>query len=165
MKLACFLLIAASVSMSAQTCRWGLVKTTDCDSVEVEAAERMASAKTACLSSDSGVWWPKNLRNPGSAGTLAEIGRAFSYAKVGYEGVRCADADLIFKFQVQKTDSVNLEVFDADSGDRVFYESRSLTDEAADLHRLALHFKQAHRTATSNKIRWDWDEKNQTAKG
>jgi len=159
MKSALFVVFAATVAYG-QSCRWGLIKTTDCDSVEVEAAERLASAKTVCLSSDSGVTWPKTLRNPQTAQALLDIGRAYRFARRGYEqAASCDDADLIFKFQVEKGDRTDLEVFDADSGDRVFYESRGITDQAADLHRLAIHFEQAHRTALANKVRWDSEEK------
>lgn len=107
----------------------------------------MTIAKTACLSSESTVTWPQTLRNPKPNSTLAAIRNAFLYARNSYTVSGCRNADLIFKFTVAKGDSVTLEVVEADSDENVFYESRSIADEDADLHRLAVHFVKARLAA------------------
>lgn len=157
-------LLTANPTASAQSCRWGLAPNSDCPNLEKAAAQRMSSAKTACLSSDSGVSWEKNLKNPNSAATLRGMHRAYVSARRGYVALTsCPDADLIFKFQVDKGVNAELEVFDSDSGQRVFDESRSITDESADLARLAAHFHHAREeaiTMTKDLVTWD-NEKQQ----
>ena len=147
------LVIVLFLSLAAcaqQQCRWGLAPNTQCASLEKTAAERIHAAKTACMSTASAVSWAKNLENPETAHTLKLMRRAYAEARNDYLTLTsCKNARLIFKFEVEKTDHAALDVFDSESGDTVFHERRDLKDEEADLHRLALHFLQAHQEANT----------------
>jgi len=94
------------------------------------------------------VSWSKTLRNPNTPSSLQAIRSAYLYAHSGYQSLpACRNADLIFKLYVDKGDSVTLDVVEAESGDNVFHELRSIADEDADLHRLAVHFFRARLAA------------------
>jgi hypothetical protein len=144
-------LILLGIPLFAQEkppCRWGLVPNTQCASLEKKAAERLIAAQTSCFSADSGVSWPKSLENPNKTTSFRWMDDAYIYAQTGYHSLAsCRYSHLIFKFEIEKRDSVELEVTYSDSGDRVFYEHRVIADEDADLHRLGLHFLQAHQAA------------------
>lgn len=143
------LLFSAPLSgQGATACRWGLTPNTQCATLEKEAAQRIVTAKTVCLSSESGVSWPKALKNPQTGVSLASIHSAYLYAHSGYQSLSaCRPAELIFTFHVDKGEYVTLEVVEAESGETVFREQRSIADEDADLHRLAVHFSKAHLAA------------------
>jgi len=115
-----------------------------CVVLDNKASVRMATAKTICSSGDSAVSYRK-----GSKPDAAEMNRhwrsinsAEFIAKQGYRIVLdCTNADLVVKTTVSVLDdSVSLEVTDADSGEPVFIESRSIHDESSDLARIARHF-------------------------
>ncbi len=146
------------VSMVAlgQNCKWGLSPPNNqatCGVVEQAAASRMIRAKTICYSGDSRVLWSRNEKHftPNRSFRNMELAQNVS---TGYVRVyACERADLVANMTSDHTDltagTVSLEVTDADSGDVVFKEERGLTDEANDLYRLVLHFREARTQAKS----------------
>jgi hypothetical protein len=140
--------VPLAIAQENPPCRWGLAPNTACRSLEREAAQRMAAAKTSCMSSDSGVTWSKTLKNPNTDSTMRSERIAYLDAHGRYQPLAtCRNADLVFKFEVDKGNTAELTVVDTESGEWVFHEWRSTSDEDADLHRLALHFLNASRAA------------------
>ena len=60
---------------SAEVCRYGLAaKEGECSSVERDALQRIASAKTICYSANSQVQWSKNNKQPVGAFEIMRVG-------------------------------------------------------------------------------------------
>jgi hypothetical protein len=73
----------AVLAQDRPACRWGLAPNTACSALEKEAAARMVAAKSSCLSTEGGVWWPKSLSNPQTSVTQARIRRSYFRAQTG----------------------------------------------------------------------------------
>lgn len=167
------LLLLVVKGSSAQSCKWGLypdykaagVENTGdaknnevaCKFTEQAAASRIRNAKTICLSGQSGVSCNMNDKQcvQESRLFLQQIQAAMSVAARGYTRVyACEHADLVAKFNVDSGggENTSVEITDADSGDAVFLETRSIHDTSNDLYRLARHFQDA-RTAAANQAK------------
>jgi hypothetical protein len=104
----------------------------------------MTSARTICGSGETSILYPK--KNKPNADEMAiywrDIYAAQRIAESGYRAViDCAKADLIVKITLDTlNDNISLLVTDADSGDSVFSETRSIQDSRSDLVHAAQHF-------------------------
>lgn len=146
-----FLFLAHTLSAWGQS-RYGLSCYGDaCATVDQTAQNRMVNAKTVCGSGDTSIVYPK--KNKPSADEIAtywrDINAAQRVAESGYREVSdCAKADLIVRITLDTlNDTVSLLVTDADSGDSVFSESRTIQDKRSDLIHAAQHFRDAVRAA------------------
>ena len=122
-----------------------------CIAVDRNAQSRMTSARSICGSGETSIVYPKN--NKPSAAEMAtywrDIFAAQRIAESGYREVSdCAQADLILKITVDTGGgSISLLVTDADSGDSVFSETRTIQDTRSDLTHAAQHFLDDVRSA------------------
>ena len=141
----------AAVSASGQS-RYGLSCYGDtCTALDQKAKSRMTSARTVCGSGDTSILYPKKNKPRADEMTIywRYIYAAESIAKSSYREVSdCAQADLVVKITLDTlNDSISLLVTDADSGDSVFSEARTVQDKRSDLIHAAQHFRDAVKTA------------------
>jgi hypothetical protein len=128
-----------------QVCQYGLGNYSSsadtCKALQKEALQRVASAKTICHSANSQVLWNKNNKEP--AGAFMTMDAAAHIAMKGFKPLYVCDrADLVVKTVYDATlESVAFVVTDAESGDIVFHEERSVSDLGSDLTRMATHFQ------------------------
>lgn len=118
-----------------------------CATVDQKAEERMAAAKTICSSDSSTVSYRKDSKPNASEMSYhwGNINAASEIAERGYALAACTQADLVIRLDVDLfvSDNVSINVTDADSGESVFMENRSIQAERNDLARLAMHFHDA----------------------
>jgi hypothetical protein len=129
----------------AETCPYGLGYYSSsreaCLALQKKALRRVASAKTICYSGNSQVQWSKNNKQPMGAFTTMRTG-----ARIAMKGFTplyaCERADLVIRIDYNDiSETVTLAVTDAESGDPVFREERSVSDLGSDVSRMASHFQ------------------------
>lgn len=149
-------LILVSVSTSsAEECHYGLHAPTaaECADTQKEALKRVASAKTICYSANSQIQWRKGNKEPVGAFTTMRAG-----ARAAMKGftnlLSCERADLVVKtdYDVFSDATVTLTVIDAESGDNVFWEKRSISDLSSDVTRMAMHFQNMRSEAIAEEV-------------
>lgn len=150
------LLALSSVSFG-ETCLYGLGSLNSsldaCLALQKEALQRVASAKTICYSANSEVQWSKNNKEPVGAFTTMRAG-----ARMAMKGFTplytCERADLVVKivYDAVSPETVTLAVTDAESGDTVFREERSVSDLSSDVSRMATHFQSMRSDALAAEI-------------
>ncbi len=118
-----------------------------CRALEREALQRVASAKTICYSANGQVQWSKNNKEPAGAFNAIRLGARS--AMRGFTPLYgCEHSDLVVRIDYDDTSQVvTLGVTDAESGDRVFKEERSVSDLSSDVSRIASHFQSMLREA------------------
>jgi len=101
----------------------------------------VTAAKTICFSANSEVSWNKNNKQP--VGAFAAMRGGARIAMRGFAPLySCERADLVIKIDYNDVaGTVNFNVTDADSGDTVFREERSVSDLSSDVSRMAAHFQ------------------------
>jgi hypothetical protein len=139
----------------AEVCRYGLYTptTADCLNVERQALKRVASAKTICFSANSQVEWSKNNKQP--VGAFATMRAGARIAMKGFTPLyTCERADLVVKidYDAVSPEAVTLIVTDAESGDSVFREQRSVSDLSSDITRMATHFQSMRSDALADEV-------------
>lgn len=146
--------LAFSTAASGDVCLYGLYGASPeaCRALQKEALERVASAKTICDSANSEVEWNKNSKEPVGAFTAMRGG-----ARIAMKGFTplysCERADLVVKTVYDSaSELVTLAVTDAESGDNVFREERSVSDLSSDVTRTATHFQSMRSDALVYKI-------------
>ena len=147
--------LAFSTAALGEPCLYGLFGSSPeaCHALQEVALERVASAKTICFSANSEVQWSKNNKQPVGAFTTMRAG-----ARIAMKGfsslISCERADLIVKivYDSVSPETVTLAVTDAESGDSVFREERSVSDLSSDLTRMAAHFQSMRSDALAAKI-------------
>jgi hypothetical protein len=140
-RIALLLLILIARFSHADACKYGLgyADYVTCSSRITEALERVAAAKTICLSGNSTVEWNKNSEKPSWAWAAIEAGE--SVAIKDFTVRTCANADLVLKYVYdESSETVTINVTDAESGATVFAESRSVSDLDSDAVRMANHW-------------------------
>lgn len=150
--------LAFSTATLAEVCLYGLYGSSSeaCRLLQEKALERIASAKTICYSANSEVQWSKNNKQPVGAFTTMSAG-----ARIAMKGFTplygCERADLVVKIVYDATspEAVTLTVTDAESGDIVFREERSVSDLSSDVTRMATHFQSMRSDALAAKIAAD----------
>jgi hypothetical protein len=149
-------LLTLSVVAFGQTCLYGLGDFNSsldaCIALQKEALQRLTSAKTICYSANSQVQWSKNNKEPVGAFTTMRAG-----ARTAMKGFTplsaCERAELIVKINYDSvSETVTLAVTDAESGDRVFREERSVSDLSSDVSRMATHFQSMRSDALRDQI-------------
>ena len=136
-----FFILIARLS-HADTCNYGLGYSNDtesCSSRETEALRRVTAAKTICISGNSEVQWNKNSKEPSWAWAALHAGE-FAAVK-GFTLQECEHADLVVKYVYDDmSETVRINVTDAESSATVFEESRSVSDLHSDAVRMANHW-------------------------
>lgn len=112
-----------------------------CLTLQKEALKRVAAAKTICYSANSQVQWSKNNKEP--VGAFATMRTGARMAMKGFTLLySCERAELVVKIDYDDMyGTVKLNVNDADSGDPVFHEERTVSDLSSDVSRMAAHFQ------------------------
>lgn len=106
---------------------------------EAIALQRVAAAKTICMSGNTSVEWNKNSEEPSWA--WADLDAGENAAVKDFLLQPCEHADLVVKYVYDAmSESVTINVTDADSGATVFRESRSISDLSSDAVRMADHW-------------------------
>lgn len=108
--------------------------------MEATALVRVAAAKSACMSGNSTVSWNKNDKEPSWAWAAIDAGAR--EAVKDYITSPCESADLVVKY-IYNDDlgTVTMTVTDAQSGALVFAETRTVSDLASDVTRMADHWR------------------------
>lgn len=136
------LLILAATFSRAQTCRFGLgyaYGNDSCASREAVALQRVAAARSICMSGNTSVQWNKNSKEPSWAWADLEAGELEAVKDFTLQ--TCEHADLVVKYVYDDmSENVTINVTDADSGATVFEESRSVSDLRSDAVRMASHW-------------------------
>lgn len=136
-----FFILIAHLS-HADICKYGLGYTYGADSCsarETDALQRVAAAKTICISGNSKVQWNKNSKEPSWAWAALHAGE-FAAVK-DFTLKACEHADLVIKYVYDDmSETVILNVTDAESSATVFEESRSVSDLHSDAVRMANHW-------------------------
>ena len=126
----------------ADTCKYGLgitYGTDTCDLREAEALRRVAAAKSICISRNSEVQWNKNRKEPSWAWPAINAGAVAAVKDFPFKA--CENADLVVKYIYDDTsETVKINVTDAESSDTVFEESRTVSDMHSDAIRMANHW-------------------------
>jgi hypothetical protein len=126
----------------ADTCKYGLGYTygsESCSPRESEALRRVAAAKMICISGNSEVQWNKNSKEPTWAWAALHAGELA--AVKGFTLETCEHADLVIKYVYDDmSETVKINVTDAESSATVFEESRSVSDLHSDAVRMANHW-------------------------
>ena len=129
--------------LAGETCQYGLYGASRdaCLALQKEALQRVASAKTICYSANSEVQWSKNNKEP--AGAFATMRAGARTAMKGFSPLyTCERADLVVRIDFDNiSETVKITVTDAESGDSVFHEERSVSDLGSDVSRMAAHFQ------------------------
>ena len=141
------ILIASTLAFSnisfGDVCLYGLSASSaaECPNIQKQALERVRSAKTICFSANSQVKWDKNNKQP--VGALTTMRAGARIAMKGFTPLNsCELADLVVKIDYDAVpELVTLAVRDAESGDTVFRESRTVSDLSSDVTRMATHFQ------------------------
>src|SRR5438132_185507 len=107
---------------------------------------RLAEAKTICASEDSSISF--NRKDKPSDAEMIRHSRNMLHAQViamkPYRHVTCDQAELVVRTDIDLMfEHVNLRVVESETGQIVWYETRSLMDEQSDLIALARHFRNA----------------------
>jgi hypothetical protein len=149
------LVLAFASASHAEVCQYGLYAPPDaqCRNVEKQALKRIASAKTICFSANSQVQWSKNNKQP--LGAFATMRAGARIAMKGFTQLySCERADLVVKIDYDATSSeeVTLAVTDAESGDAVFREQRSISDLSSDVTRMGTHFQSMRSDALADQV-------------
>jgi len=136
-----FFLLIARFSC-ADACKYGLgdaYVTDSCSSRETEALRRVAAAKTICMSANSEVIWRKDTKEPSWAWGAIRAGEVA--AVKGFTLEACERADLVVKYVYDDmSETVKINVTDAESSSTVFEESRNVSDLRSDSVRMATHW-------------------------
>jgi hypothetical protein len=136
-------MFAFSTTSLGEACLYGLYGSSpaECPAIEKKALNRVSSAKTICYSANSQVQWSKNNKEP--LGAFAKMGAGARIAMKGFTPLySCERADLVVKIDYDAvSESVTLAVTDAESGDSVFHEMRSVSDLSSDVTRMSTHFQ------------------------
>lgn len=142
--IAVLLLIFTASSSSAETCKYGLgttYGTETCSSRETEALLRVLAAKTICMSGNTSLHWNKNSKEPSWA--WAAINSGESTAVKDFALRSCGHADLVVKYEYDDaSETVTINVTDAESSATVFEENRRVSDLDSDSVRMANHWRE-----------------------
>lgn len=143
-----FILFALLSTQASAQSKYGLnCDRTSCSAVDQKAEERMVNAKTICTSGETEITYSR--KDVPSKSTMqlywANIHDAETIAQTDFQARGdCSRADLILRINFDAlAEEVSLSVSDADSGEAVFRENRSVQDSRNDLIRAAKHFRSA----------------------
>jgi hypothetical protein len=141
LKWATLFLIVAAQLCHADTCKYGLTSINgNCYAQEAEALQRVAAAKTICMSGNTSVTWNKSQKEPQWA--WADIQAGELDAIKDFPPKPCAQADLVVKYVYDDAwQTVTITVTDAESSATVFEEQRKVADLLSDAIRMANHWR------------------------
>jgi len=145
---AAFVFSAFLSTQAAAQSKYGLnCYGTSCSTVDQKAEERMVNAKAICSSRETEITYSR--KDVPSKSTMqsywANIHDAEIIAEADFQARGdCSRVDLILRINLDiLMEEVSLSVTDADSGEAVFQEKRSMQDSRNDLIRAAKHFRAA----------------------